>query len=223
MKLLILSLLILAALALKDDPKYWTRSTQENASPEQEGPLFAQTQLWFKQIVDHYNYQTSSTWQQRYWVIDNFYNPKVGPVFVFICGEYVCQGVPDARQWVVTMAQKLQGLILVLEHRYYGKSMPFGNSSLELDKMVYLNSEQALSDLAYFIQQMRDTHTHKIVDNAPFITIGGSYPGALSAWFRYKYPHLTIGAIASSAVVLAIEDFKDFDEQMYSSSVLSGN
>lgn len=121
------------------------------------------------------------------------------------------------------MAQKMQGLILVLEHRYYGQSMPFGNDSLHLDKMVHLNSEQALSDLAYFIQQMKVTHTHKIADNSPFITIGGSYPGALSAWFRYKYPHLAIGAIASSPVVLAIEDFKDFDEQMYLSSVLSGD
>jgi hypothetical protein len=59
-------------------------------------------------------------WKQRYWVIDSFFNPNNGPVFIFICGEYVCQGVPSARQWVVTMAQKLQGLILVLEHRYYG-------------------------------------------------------------------------------------------------------
>ena len=121
------------------------------------------------------------------------------------------------------MAQKLQGLILVLEHRYYGQSMPFGNDSLNLDKMAYLNSEQALSDLAYFIQQMRDTHSHKITDKTPFITIGGSYPGALAAWFRYKYPHLTIVSIASSAVVLAIEDYKNFDEQMYLSSVLSGD
>jgi hypothetical protein len=58
---------------------------------------------------------------------------------------------------------------------------------------------------------MRNTHTHKITDNTPFITVGGSYPGALSAWFRYKYPHLTIGAIASSAVVLAVENFRDYD------------
>lgn len=185
--------------------------------------MFAQNQLWFKQIVDHANYQSSSTWDQRYWVIDNFFNPNVGPVFLFICGEYVCQGVPDSRQWVVTLAQKLQGLILVLEHRYYGQSMPFKNDSLNLDKMVYLTSEQALSDLAYFIQQMRDTHSHKITDKSPFITIGGSYPGALAAWFRYKYPHLTIGSIASSAVILAIEDYKDFDEQMYLSSVQSGD
>jgi hypothetical protein len=51
---------------------------------------------------------------------------------------------------------------------------------------------------------MKSTHSHKITDHTPFITIGGSYPGALSAWFRYKYPHLTIGAIASSAVIQAI-------------------
>lgn len=42
------------------------------------------------------------------------------------------------------------------------------------------------------------------IDQNPWVTVGGSYPGALSAWFRYKYPHLTIGAIASSAVVQAI-------------------
>lgn len=221
MKLLILSLLLFSVLALRDDPKYWQKI--DDGDENLKTILKAQTQLNFTQIVDHFNYQTSQTWTQRYWVVDNFFNPNVGPVFLFICGEYVCQGVPDSRQWVATMAQKLQGLILVLEHRYYGKSMPFGNDSLNLDKMIYLNSEQALSDLAYFIQQMKATHAHKITDNTPFIAIGGSYPGALSAWFRYKYPHLTIGAIASSAVVLAVEDFKDYDEQIYLSTYKSGD
>ena len=132
MKLIILSILIVLSLAVRDDPKYWSRFSQNKDDLNTETPLFAQTQLWFNQIADHYNYQNATTWKQRYWVIDNFFNPNVGPVFVYICGEYVCQGVPDARQWVVTMAQKLQGLILVLEHRYYGQSMPFGNNSLNL-------------------------------------------------------------------------------------------
>lgn len=101
--------------------------------------------------------------------------------------------------------------------------MPYGNDSMKLENMVHLTSEQALSDLAYFIQEMKIKGDHKITADSPWITIGGSYPGALSAWFRYKYPHLTIGAIASSAVILAIEDMKDFDEQMYSSSMLSGD
>lgn len=43
-----------------------------------------------------------------------------------------------------------------------------------------------------------------ITKDTPWLTIGGSYPGAMSAWFRYKYPHLTVGAIASSAVILAV-------------------
>lgn len=73
--------------------------------------------------------------------------------------------------------------------------------------MKLLTSEQALSDLAYFIQTVNVNKMYGVSNN-PWITVGGSYPGALSAWFRYKYPHLTIGAIASSAVVQAIEDFK---------------
>jgi len=69
--------------------------------------------------------------------------------------------------------------------------------------MVLLNSEQALKDLAYFVNEMNVNKMYNI-NNNPWIAIGGSYPGALSAWFRYKYPHLTVGAVASSAVILAI-------------------
>jgi pimeloyl-ACP methyl ester carboxylesterase len=105
------------------------------------------------------------------------------------------------------MAQRLQGLILVLEHRFYGKSLPFDIESYTLENMRLLNSEQALKDLAYFTEQVISQKLHKVANN-PWIAIGGSYPGALSAWYRYKYPHLTIGAIASSAVINAIVDFK---------------
>lgn len=155
-------------------------------------------------------------------MIEDYFNPKVGPVFLFICGEYTCSGVPAARQWVVTMAQRLQGLVLVLEHRFYGQSLPFGLNSYTLENMRLLNSEQALKDLAYFTEQVVSQKLHRVANN-PWIAIGGSYPGALSAWYRYKYPHLTIGAIASSAVINAIVDFKEFDEQMFLSANKSGD
>ena len=106
MRLIILSLLILLVLA-RDDPKRWSKDAENLGVSEQK-------QAWFTQIVDHFDYQSTQTYQQRYWYIDNYYNPKVGPIFLFICGEYVCPGVPEARQWVVTMAQRLQGLILVV-------------------------------------------------------------------------------------------------------------
>lgn len=45
-----------------------------------------QEQYFFSQIIDHYNYQTSNTWLQRYFVYDAHFNPKTGPVILYICG-----------------------------------------------------------------------------------------------------------------------------------------
>ena len=49
----------------------------------------------------------------------------------------------------------------------------------------------------------------------PWFFFGISYSGALSAWFRLKFPHLTCGSLASSAVVRAIYEFSEFDQQVY--------
>jgi hypothetical protein len=46
----------------------------------------------------------------------------------------------------------------------------------------------------------------------PVITVGGSYAGALSAWFRVKHPELTTMSWSSSGVVNAVYNFTQFDE-----------
>jgi hypothetical protein len=48
----------------------------------------------------------------------------------------------------------------------------------------------------------------------PWVVFGDSYAGALSAWFRLKFPHLTCGSLASSGVVLAVHNFTKFDKQI---------
>lgn len=103
---------------------------------------------------------------------------------------------------------------MVLEHRFYGDSQPMPN--WELSNLKTLNSQQALADLAVFIGEMNPDQANEV------LVIGGSYPGAMAAWFRERYPHLTIGAWSSSGVVNPIIDFWQFDEQTYTSSAKSG-
>jgi len=50
------------------------------------------------------------------------------------------------------MAEQLNGVVVFIEHRYYGKSMPFGDSSFkDAEHWSYLSSEQALADFAQLV------------------------------------------------------------------------
>lgn len=75
---------------------------------------------------------------------------------------------------------------------------------MSFENLKYLNSEQGLSDLAYFIQFITKHKMYGVTSQTKWVTVGGSYAGAMSAWFRSKYPHLTVGALGSSGVVLAV-------------------
>lgn len=55
-------------------------------------------------------------------------------------------------------------------------------------------------------------HAQMNAPNSHIVSFGGSYPGNLAAWFRLKYPHLTLGSVASSAPVRAVMDFHAYME-----------
>ncbi|XWS42141.1 hypothetical protein CRYUN_Cryun17cG0143100 [Craigia yunnanensis] len=113
------------------------------------------------------------------------------------------------------LAKKFGAAVVSLEHRYYGKSSPF--KSHTTDNLKFLSSKQALFDLAVFRQWYQESLTLKQNERDaenPWFVFGISYPGALSAWFRLKFPHLTCGSLASSAVVLAVYNFTEFDKQI---------
>ena len=111
-------------------------------------------------------------------------------------------------------------LFYVLEHRYYGASQPFPDWSVA--NLKYLNSSQALADIDYFIKSMNQdieikygTGIHK------WLTIGGSYPGALSAWFKSQYTSAA-AAWSSSGVINIIQDYSFYDYDLYQASSRSG-
>eukprot|EP00769_Ergobibamus_cyprinoides_P004677 gnl/Ergobibamus_cyprinoides/864.p1 GENE.gnl/Ergobibamus_cyprinoides/864~~gnl/Ergobibamus_cyprinoides/864.p1 ORF type:complete len:352 (+),score=93.32 gnl/Ergobibamus_cyprinoides/864:143-1057(+) len=104
-------------------------------------------------------------------------------------------------------------MVYALEHRFFGESWPFDDSSV--DHLSYLTADQALFDLAHFVEAKRDELLAASgAEDVAFLILGGSYPGALSAWFRAKFPHLSVGAVASSAVVNPVIDFTIFDRQV---------
>ena len=81
--------------------------------------------------------------------------------------------------------------------------------------MRYLSSEQALSDIATFHEYI--VNKYQLTDNNKWISFGGSYAGALSAWLRIKYPHLIAGAIATSAPVQPELNFVEYLEVVQAS------
>lgn len=97
-------------------------------------------------------------------------------------------------------------LVVFPEHRYYGDSMPYAsqeNAYKNRDSLSFLTAEQALADFVVLITALKRNLS---AEASPVVLFGGSYGGMLAAWMRLKYPHISIGALASSAPILQFED-----------------
>ncbi|CAG2166651.1 unnamed protein product, partial [Oppiella nova] len=158
----------------------------------------------YKQKVNHADPKDNSTFDQVYFTSDAHYKAG-GPVFFMFGGEGAASSFFLTSSNMADNAKKYGALLVELEHRFYGESQPF--AELTVDNLKHLNSEQALKDADEFIQYLLK---QKSIENAKVIVFGGSYAGALAAWFREKYPKTAAGAIASSGPVEAVVDFKDY-------------
>jgi hypothetical protein len=95
--------------------------------------------------------------------------------------------------------------------RYFGESLPFRN--LTAETLQYLNVPQAIGDNNNFALNVKlpfATSGGANADKAPWVLVGGSYPGALTAWNQKLAPGVFAAYHASSAVVEAIDDFHTY-------------
>ncbi|KAK8587114.1 hypothetical protein V6N12_021626 [Hibiscus sabdariffa] len=170
-------------------------------------------ELWLDQTLDHYSPYDHRQFKQRYYEFLDYFQVPDGPIFLQICGESSCRGISN--DYISVLAKKFGAAVVSLEHRYYGKSSPF--KSHTTGNLKYLSSKQALFDLAVFRQWYQESLNLKLnkpgAENSWFV-FGTSYSGALSAWFHLKFPHLTCGSLASSAVVLAVYNYTEYDKQV---------
>lgn len=92
------------------------------------------------------------------------------------------------------MAKVTHGVGVVLEHRYYGTSIPTEDFSTE--NLRFLTTDQALADQAYFSKNVVFAgleHHNLTAPYTPHIAYGGSYAGAFVAFLRKLYPDVYWG------------------------------
>ncbi|XP_052819166.1 thymus-specific serine protease-like [Mya arenaria] len=167
--------------------------------------------FFIEQPLDHFNAISKGlgkTYKQRYYVNAEFWFGNKSPVFLFIGGEGTLTSRDVEIGEMYNLGKANKALLLGVEHRFYGASL--NDDGLQLEELQYLSSQQALADLATFVHFIRSEYG--IPESTPWICFGGSYPGALSAWFRLKYPQLVAGAVASSAPVRAVTNFEGYND-----------
>ena len=176
--------------------------------------------------IDHYNDADTRTYKNRYWINAKYYQPG-GPVFFFDAGEqnasplvpyflYEAAG-PSS---VMTLARRFHGIGLIFEHRFYGDpadgSFPFpmnasGMAEGGYSAYKYLDTEQSLQDAVYFAHHFEPPGLEQYwvtlkPQNAPWVWLGGSYPGIRGAHMRVRNPEAFFAAWASSAPTQAVVD-----------------
>jgi len=159
---------------------------------------------WYKQELDHFNFNSDQTFFMRFIYDDQYWkadDESVGPVFIYTGNEGPLEGYWDNTGFFTqTLAKELNALVVMIEHRYYGQTLPFGDDSYKVENMVWNNAEQVLVDYAIFLQNLRSANPDQLMKSA-FIGFGGSYGGMLVSWLRMKYPHAIDGVLASSAAI----------------------
>ncbi|KAJ7230732.1 peptidase S28 [Mycena pura] len=185
--------------------------------------------FFFEMPLDHFNVSEKRTYLNRYWVNSTYYEAG-GPVFLFDSGEqnaapllpYYLQEYHGLSA-VMQLAKRYRGIAFLWEHRYYGDSLPFPvTQNTTADQWKYLNTEQALQDVVFFAESFPKTrpaanlsssHPSQLPihpSSAPWIFIGGSYPGIRGALLRQRNPSTIFASWASSAPVEAQVDMASY-------------
>ncbi|KAK9749852.1 hypothetical protein RND81_02G155200 [Saponaria officinalis] len=168
---------------------------------------------YFTQTLDHFSFSDVGVFSQRYLInTDNWVGAKrKGPIFMYCGNEGDIEWFASNSGFIWDIAPRFGALLLFPEHRYYGESMPYGSKEQvykNYTTLSYLTAEQAIADYAVLL---RDLKRNLSAEALPVILFGGSYGGMLAAWMRLKYPHMAIGALASSAPVLQFENIVPAD------------
>ena len=181
------------------------------------------------QIVDHVNNSNSNRyhgeeWSQRYYIYDVEFKGPGHPIFLIFGGEGSIEPSTGIMYPFITqyLAKEFGAFVVQPEHRFYGKSQPIptnkpqppsgkddddnddDDSTVDDPRVTLFTSEQAIYDGMKLVTYIQTQHLQCSLDRTsrkycPVITVGGSYPGFLSAASRIAFSGKVDIAYAASA------------------------
>jgi Serine carboxypeptidase S28 len=199
----------------------------------------APAQFFHQQLLDHTESNSRTFWTQRYYTWEDEFQGPGHPILLILGGEGNIEPSTGLVYPFVThhLAKDFGAFVLQPEHRFYGRSQPLKSKTTiksgriamrkeeELPQMSgidprvrYLTPYQALCDamrlLTYYQRRLGCSSNRSDFENyCPVITIGGSYPGWLSAMARLLFPDQVDIAYAASAPM------KFYSQQLASSEL----
>ncbi|KAL7530631.1 hypothetical protein ACHAXR_003601 [Thalassiosira sp. AJA248-18] len=162
------------------------------------------------QLVNHFNGDTS-TWSNRYYKSKEFHEGPGHPIFLIIGGEGTLDPNPNDPHGMLYpfvsqhLAPHFGAAVIMVEHRFYGPYQPIMGREATVSELIeLLTPQQAMADMIQLAKVFKDELNCAQYDRSsekycPVITVGGSYPGFLSAMFRLVYPDIVDISYASSA------------------------
>lgn len=178
--------------------------------PGGEPPKPGSLNATFEQLIDHNNPGLGS-FSQFYFYDTTYWKGPGSPVILFTPGEVNATryySYLTTNRTTGLLAERIGAATIVLEHRYWGVSSPFDD--LTTENLQYLTLENALKDMTYFANHVKlpfAKHGGSNAKDVPWVTMGGSYSGALSAWLASVEPGTLWAYHASSAPVQAVSDY----------------
>ncbi|MXQ94752.1 hypothetical protein E5288_WYG010696 [Bos mutus] len=96
---------------------------------------------WLEQPLDPFNASDRRSFLQRYWVNDQHWTSQDGPVFLHLGGEGSLGPGSVMRGHPANLAPIWGALVISLEHRFYGLSIPA--EGLDMAQLRFLSSRHA--------------------------------------------------------------------------------
>lgn len=161
----------------------------------------------YKQILDHDS--PSATFDQRYYV-NTDYAQKADSIIFYIGGLAVLDVAELTDSPVNKIAKETKSVVIGLENRYFGNSIP--TEDLSTENLKYNTVAQHMEDIRNFIRDMKKEYCNDKA-SCRVATVGRGFGASLATWIHLQRGNELniVGTWSSSAFLLADDEFSGYD------------